>query len=231
MTECLTAAPLRKIRHACAGTLSDTDGRQMPSDRVSPVTTGSERKFNNYPAFLPRLGSDELKDPVAQPNGTRPADPKERREVRRAIAIWRRQISGDDRVPLVANFDFASIRGDWSHRFLICADQNPETAAFISYGATFAAQLGLPEKVTVITPLKQVIPEHYWPLFASGCGKAIANQEPAPFNGALEHDFTAELFRAVFLPIRLHPSWSKWLIFGTFNCRTVLQIDRRAADD
>jgi hypothetical protein len=172
-----------------------------------------------------------LEHPGDQPNSAGSADPKERRDVRRAIAIWRRQITGNDRVPLLANFDFTSIKGDWSHRFLICADQNPDTAAFISYGATFAAQLGLPEKVTMVTPLNEVIPEHYRPLFANGCSKAITSQEPAPFNGALEHDFTAELFRAVFLPIRLHPTWSKWLIFGTFNCRTVLTIDRRAADD
>src|SRR5882757_8936718 len=34
------------------------------------------------------------------------------------------------------------------------------------------------------------------------------------FSGSFEHDFTVELFRAVFLPIRLHPSWdpppAKW---------------------
>lgn len=46
---------------------------------------------------------------------------------------------------------------------------------------------------------------------------------PVRFSGAIEHYFTVELFRAVFLPIRLHPSWSKWLIFGSFNSRTVLQ--------
>jgi len=177
------------------------------------------------------VGAVNLTDAVGQPNGTQSADPKERRDVRRAIAIWRRHISEDDRVPLLANFDFASIRSDWSHRFLICADQNSETAAFISYGATFAAQLGLPEKVTVVIPLNHLLPEHYRPLFANGCSKAIADQQPAPFNGALEHDFTSELFRAVFLPIRLHPSWSKWLIFGSFNCRTVLATGRRAEDD
>ena len=86
-------------------------------------------------------------------------------------------------------------------------------SAFVAYGASFAALLGLPEKVTAITPLKQQIPERYCPLFAQGCVNALTKQAPARLNGAFENDFTAELFRAVFLPIELHPRWSKWLIF------------------
>lgn len=171
-----------------------------------------------------------MKGPTAQPNDTQSVDPKERRDVRRAVAHWRRQIAGEDRVPLLATFDFTSIKGEWGHRFLICTDQNPENATFISYGIMFAALLGLPEKVTAITPLNQLIPDRYRPLFAEGCNKAIRNQRPAPFSGALEHDFIVELFRAVFLPIRLHPNWSKWLIFGTFNCRIALSGDKRAED-
>lgn len=172
-----------------------------------------------------------MKGPADRPNDTQSADPKDRRDVRRAVAHWRRQITGDNRVPLLATFDFTSIKSDWSHRFLICADQNPEHATVIRYGIMFGALLGLPEKVTAITPLNQLIPERYLPLFTEGCSKAIRNQQPAPFNGALEHDFIVELFRTVFLPIRIHPNWSKWMVFGTFNCRITLLGDKRAEDD
>jgi hypothetical protein len=151
----------------------------------------------------------------------------ERRDDRRTFEHWLRHASGDHRIPLLATFDFASIKSDWSHRFLICTDRHPESAAFVAYGSTFAELLSLPEKITAIIPLNQQIPERYRPLFAEGCSNAMSKQVPARFSGSFEHDFTAELFRAVFLPIRLHPSWSKWLIFGTFNCRTVLSVDNK----
>jgi hypothetical protein len=53
----------------------------------------------------------------------------------------------------------------------------------------------------------------------------MADQAPARFNASFDYDFKAELYRAVFLPIRLHRDWSKRLIFGSFNCRTVLSVD------
>jgi len=120
------------------------------------------------------------------------------------------------------------MKGDWVHRFLICSDQAVENAAFVAYGLKFAELLGLPEKVTAIIPLNRQIPERYCPLFAEGCRNAMDKQMPARFSGSFEHDIQAELFRAVFLPIRLQPSFSKWLIFGSFNCRTVLSVDRIA---
>jgi hypothetical protein len=54
--------------------------------------------------------------------------------------------------------------------------------------------------------------------------------EPAParLSGSFHYDIKAELYRAVFLPIRLHPDWSKRLIFGSFNYRTVLSVDKIA---
>ena len=161
--------------------------------------------------------------------GVQPASPKERRDIRRVLEHWVRHASSNDGVPVLDNFDFASIKRDWSHRFLICTDQNAENAAFLAYGATFATQLGLPETVKAIVPLNRHLPERYQPLFAEGCENAMTQRLPARFSGAIEHYFTVELFRAVFLPIRLHPSWSKWLIFGSFNCRTVLATDQRGS--
>jgi hypothetical protein len=168
---------------------------------------------------VPGLRSTAVEDLLTAPQRVQLRSSSERRDDRRTFEHWLRHASGDDHIPLLATFDFASIKRDWSNRFLICTDRHPESAAFVAYGSRFSELLSLPEKITAIIPLNQQIPERYRPLFAEGV--------PARFSGSFEHDFTAELFRAVFLPIRLHPSWSKWLIFGTFNCRTVLSVDNK----
>ena len=167
-----------------------------------------------------------MNDLVIAPKGPQPAN--KRRDVERTIEHWLRHASGDGGVPHLLAFDFTSIKRDWSHRFLICAERSTENAAFVAYGTQFARLLNLPDTVTAIVPLDQQIPERYRPLFAEGCSNALTKQMPARFSGAFENDFTAELFRAVFLPIQLHASWSKWLVFGSFNCRTVLSVDRQA---
>jgi hypothetical protein len=154
--------------------------------------------------------------------------PRERRDIRRAFSLWRQNIPAGERVPPLAQFDFAPMKGDWGYRFLICSDPVVENAAFVAYGLKFAELLGLPEKLTSIIPLNRQIPDRYCPLFAEGCRNAMDKQVPARFSGSFENDIQAELFRAVFLPIRLQPTWSKWLIFGSFNCRTVLSVDKKA---
>lgn len=168
-----------------------------------------------------------MKDLVIAPKNAPPA--KDRRDVRRTIEHWLRNVSEEHRIPLLTTFDFASMKRDWSNRFLICTEQNAEDAAFVAYGANFATLLGLPDTVTSIVPLYQRIPERYRPLFAEGCTNALTQGEPARFSGAFEHYFTAELFRAVFLPIRMNQGWSKWLVFGSFNCRTVLTTDKKGS--
>ena len=120
------------------------------------------------------------------------------------------------------------MKQDWGYRFLICSDLNLENAAFVMYGAQLARLLAVPEKVQSIVPLFQQIPERYQPVFTEGCSKAMTQAAPAPFSGTFHYDFQVELYRAVFLPIRLHPSWSKRLIFGSLSYRKVLSIDRTA---
>ena len=124
--------------------------------------------------------------------------------------------------------DFSPMRGNWAHRFLICSDRDVENAAFVAYGAKFAELLDLPGQVTAIIPLSRQLPDRYLPLFAEGCSNAMSKQVSAQFSGSFDHGFQVELFRAVFLPIRLHQSWSKWLIFGSFNYRMVLSTDKQA---
>ena len=120
------------------------------------------------------------------------------------------------------------MKQDWGYRFLICSDLNLENAAFVMYGAQLARLLALPQKVQTIVPLFQQIPERYQPTFADGCSKAMTQAAPARFSGTFNYDFQVELYRGVFLPIRLHRSWSKRLIFGSLNYRKVLSIDRTA---
>jgi hypothetical protein len=151
----------------------------------------------------------------------------ERRDIQRTIDLWQRN-AADSALPDVGTFDFSSMKGGWGHRFLICSDLNLENAAFVMYGAQLARLLALPEKVQTIVPLFQQIPERYRAIFTEGCGKAMTQAAPARFSGAFNYDFQVELYRAVFLPIRLHPSWSKRLIFGSLSYRTVLSIDQTA---
>jgi hypothetical protein len=124
--------------------------------------------------------------------GVQPANPKERRDIRRVLEHWVRHASTNDGVPGLDNFDFASIKRDWSHRFLICTDQNGEDAAFLAYGPIFAAQLELPETVTAIVPLNAQLPERYRSLFVEGCENAMTERLPARFSGATDIDPTRD---------------------------------------
>jgi hypothetical protein len=152
----------------------------------------------------------------------------ERRDIQRAINLWRQSVGEDGGAPLLEMFDFSPMRKDWGYRFLICSDQSAENAAFVVYGLKFAQLLGLPEKATTSIPVIRQLPERYQHVFAEGCGKAMTEPAPARLSGSFNHDVKVELYRAVFLPIRLHPDWSKRLIFGSFNYRAVLSVDKIA---
>ena len=148
-----------------------------------------------------------------------PMTETEQRDVRQIIALWQRNASEDGGPPLLSTFDLAKMKGNWDHRFLICSDQTVQNAAFIVYGAKFAQLLGLPDKMTRVVSLYQLIPRRYRQVFAEGCGAVMTKDEPAQFAGKFDHEARAELFRAVFVPIRLHPKWTKRLILGSLNCR------------
>jgi hypothetical protein len=162
--------------------------------------------------------------------GASKGSPNERRDVQRAISLWQRHISPDGRAPLLTSFDFSAMKGGWGNRFLICSDQGVENAAFVMYGMNFAQLFDLPEKITTIAPLMQQIPVRYRPVFAEGCSKALIEPEPAQLSGSFSFEFKNELYRAVFLPIRIHPNWSKRLIFGSFNYTMVLTVDKKATE-
>ena len=152
----------------------------------------------------------------------------ERRDIQRTISLWQQSVGEDGNPPLLATFDFSSMKRDWGYRFLICSDQSAENAAFVVYGLKFAQLLGLPEKATTTIPVIHQLPDRYRPVFAEACGKAMTAPVPTRLSGSFNYDIKVELYRAVFLPIRLHPNWSKRLIFGSFNYRTVLSVDQMA---
>jgi len=154
---------------------------------------------------------------------------RERRDVRRVVDLWLRNMSEDGVIPSLDNFDFSPMKGDWKHRFLICSDPTVENAVFIVYGSEFAQLLKLPEAIAVTRPLVPQIPERYQPVFTVGCSMAMTEPVPAQLSGVvIADDFNAEFYRAVFLPISLHPSWSKRLILGSFNYRKVVSVNQNA---
>jgi hypothetical protein len=152
----------------------------------------------------------------------------ERRDIQRAIKLWQQSVGEDGSAPLLETFDFSPMRADWGYRFLICSDPSAENAAFVVYGSKFTQLLGLPESPITSIPVSHQLPERYRPVFVEGCRRAITEPAPAQLSGSFNYDIKVELYRVVFLPIRLHPDWSKRLIFGSFNCRTVLSVDKIA---
>jgi hypothetical protein len=153
---------------------------------------------------------------------------RERRDIQRAIDVWQHNVSEEGCPPPFVTFDFSPMKGDWGNRFLICSDQTAENFAFVIYGPKFAQLLELPNKAILGTPAIEQIPERYRALFHVGCSKAIVQQAPARLSGSFKYDFKIELYRAVFMPIILQQSWSKQLIFGSFNFHTVLSVDQTA---
>jgi hypothetical protein len=154
-------------------------------------------------------------------SATRTWHPSERRDVRRTIDHWLRNTWGTDSIPLLETFDFSPMKGDWGHRFLICGDDAVEHAVFVTYGPDFAQLLGLPQKAITTIPFVQQIPELYRDMFSEGYTKVIIESGPVHLKGTFTKESTFEFYRAVFLPIMLHPRWSKQLIFGTFNYRAI----------
>jgi hypothetical protein len=154
-------------------------------------------------------------------NGLAREQPDERRDIQRTINLWRRHVTDDGLPPLLSTCDVSAMKGDWGHRFLICSDPSIENAAFIIYGIKLAELLDLPARVTASIPLLQLVPERYRPVFTDGCRKSMTESAPAKFSGSSSRNSKAELYRAVFLPIRLHPNWSKRLVFGSFNYRII----------
>jgi hypothetical protein len=148
-----------------------------------------------------------------------PGNRDERREVQLALEHWRRNTWGSDCIPLLDTFDFSPLRGDWGYWFLICGSHSVESAVFVTYGSGFAWLLGLPAKPVTAIPCIEQLPVTYRAMFSAGYSRAGMASSPVTLDGTFRFETKAELYRAVFMPIMLQPSWSKQLIFGSFNRR------------
>jgi hypothetical protein len=152
-------------------------------------------------------------------------DPQlERRDVELAIQHWQQNTWGQDCVPLLDTFDFSPMKVSWGQRFLFCGGHTAEDAVFVNYGSGFARMLGLPVKPDTTTPFMRQLPEAYREMFSEGYGKAAMESSPVTLEGTIRLAVHAQLFRAVFMPIMLRPNWSKQLIFGSFNYRSVRSV-------
>ena len=163
---------------------------------------------------MPHLSAEAKHISVPQPQ-------LERRDVELAIQHWQRNTWGQDSIPLLDTFDFSPMRTGWGHRFLICGGGTAQSAVFVTYGSEFAGLLGLPADPATTNPFVGQIPEPYRDMFSEGYDKAAIESAPVTLEGTIRLAATAHLFRAVFMPIMLRPNWSKQLIFGSFNYRSV----------
>src|SRR5260370_21298210 len=145
-----------------------------------------------------------------------PGLPIERRDTERAVMLWRKKASAFGCPPSLAEFAFCRIRGDRGYRFIISGG-DVECAVFLVYGPQFPRLLELREKPVCYKPMVEQIPERYQPLFIEGSRDAISDAAPARFRGAVLHEGKVELYRAAFMPVRLNPTSSHALIFGSFN--------------
>jgi hypothetical protein len=148
----------------------------------------------------------------------------ERRDVELTIQHWQRNTWGKDCIPFLDTFDFTPMKANWGQRFLICGDHAIEEAAFVTYGPGFALMLGLPANPVTTIPFIRQIPEAYREMFAEGYSKGAMESAPVTLEGTIRVGVTAQLFRAVFMRIMLRPNWSKQLIFGSFNYRSVRAV-------
>jgi hypothetical protein len=163
---------------------------------------------------VPKRSAEAMRIPATVPQ-------LERRDVELAIQHWQQNTWGKDCIPLLDTFDFSSMRASGGQRFLVCGGQAVENAVFVTYGSGFARVLGLPAEPVTTTPFLRQLPDAYREMFSEGYTKAAMESAPVTLEGTIRFGVTAQLFRAVFMPIMLRPNWSKQLTFGSFNYRSV----------
>ena len=171
-----------------------------------------------YEAHMPKAGlvADHL-DASLKPA---PAQHTERRRSEQAITHWKKTFDQLGDIPSIETLGFANIETpDWSHRFLILADQSdPESSAILLCGNEFTRLMDLPrEKSSKVTFLKH-LPKNYLDVFKLGLIEAHHRREPFRREGEIEHeDGTHELYRVSFIPVIVKESANTKLVFGAFN--------------
>jgi len=158
---------------------------------------------------------------AADPNCRAPAGSREQREDERFIRDWEARAARFGKPPPLGAFDLSPLRGAaWAHRFLVAADADPERHAFMIYGGKFARMLGLPEMPEQPMPMLAHLPDRYRPVFAKGCGDALARQAPVCLSGVFGLGAgEPETYRVCFAPVALPDRRNMRGVFGAFNCR------------
>jgi hypothetical protein len=163
----------------------------------------------------------------------------ERREAELAITYWEQQAIRLGYPPTLTTFNNAEMSSEkWAYRFILSVDPigsrkrasegRPiaENWVFLFCGEKLAALLNLPKSrnISVI----QQLPARFLPVFTKGCYDAISLGcydaislgVPIRMQGAVEgEDGRQELYRAVFIGLRVRPHGPMHLVFGAFNCR------------
>jgi hypothetical protein len=169
--------------------------------------------------------------PLDIPYNSVPRLAGERREAERAITYWEQEAIRLGHPPTLLTFNSVDMTSEkWAYRFILSVDpigsrtraseDRPiaENWAFIFCGAKFATLLNLPKgrNVSVI----QQLPARFLPVFTKGCTDAISLGIPVRMQGAVEReDGRQELYRAVFIGLRVRLHGLTHLVFGAFNCR------------
>jgi len=155
----------------------------------------------------------------------------ERREAELAITYWEQEAIRLGYPPTLTTFNNAEMSSEkWAYRFILSVDPigsrkrasegRPiaENWLFLFCGDKLTALLNLPKSRN--NSLIQQLPARFLPVFTKGCYDAISLGVPVCMQGAVEgEDGRQELYRAVFIGLRVRPHGLMHLVFGAFNCR------------
>lgn len=140
----------------------------------------------------------------------------EARDTEITIAFWKQKAEQFGGLPPIAEFSLIDFVTQ-PFRFMILADLLASgDSVFLAYGPGFAKLFGLPERPSMLVPMLECVPDRYRPLFAEGCGAAIAETMPVRFNGEIARSGGAELYRACFMPLKMGIN-SMLAVYGSFN--------------
>ena len=174
---------------------------------------------------------------------------RERREAERVISYWEKKTTRLGNVAILGALDLARMRSpDWSHRFVIAVDPQPENSMLLYYGADVARLLELPGGRTPHVPINRQLrsrlpgifathtdrlrrdadgapivkqlPRRFSDVFARGCGDSHRHDAPLRLEGEITRDDgRRELYRAAFIPVTARHSPRSRLALGAFSSR------------
>jgi hypothetical protein len=161
---------------------------------------------------------------VELPDGATVSAGRERRVSEQLITDWEEETRRLGHALAFMKLDTPAMRGPkWAHRFIIAINPVVEQSSLLFYGHGFASLLGLPETPDKSVPIPAQLPARYVAVFTRGCIASSVSGAPIRMQGAVERDDgKRELYRAVFIRLRLDARLRQPLALGAFNCREVV---------